>query len=461
MAQVDTSFYPKAPQGNAMLDAAAGYMGLMNSAEQNKLLQTQNQQSQRDLVNSQVGTLVNVFSGLAADPNLSFDKIRTVGGQLVQQGLIDPKQLEVEMGGINPSSDQGALREAMTGYALRALSAGERFNAQFGSPQMIQTGNAQLPVTVSPLTGIAPLGGAIPNTMSPAQLAAPTQIGVTPEGQPIMGTQGQFMEQAGVNPLTGRGPAPQMAQNPLMGQQPQMMEAQESQPQQPPMPAPRGAGVVTTLPAGAVEAMTQAGSKSGSELANAQAREVTYAQEVAPLEKAIPSLEALGTTGTGPGTEQINEIFSFLQSMGVPGLDKEKIKDFDTARKYLVQYAQASGNANTNDKLAAAFAGNPSVGISNAAAVDVAKTALALRRLQNASVRSFNGSPEQYLKFATDFNATQDPRAYGFDMMSPEQRAAMIGEMNDVEKTMFVRSLRNAVELGLVRPPAQGGASGQ
>ena len=74
--------------------------------------------------------------------------------------------------------------------------------------------------------------------------------------------------------------------------------------------------------------------------------------------------------------------------MGVPGIDAEGIKNFDEARKYLTQYARQNGSTGTNDQLAAAFEGNPSVGISNAAATTVAKTALSLARLQNAQTRA-------------------------------------------------------------------------
>lgn len=439
MADIDVSFYPKAPQGNAFLDTAQGAVGLANASVQNK-------QMQQDLVIQQVNSIVNGFSSLAAKPDLSPGDFQTLGQTLVDQGVLSPEVFAAEAKNIPANASPDQLRQIATAYATRALDAGQRFSAQFGTPTMVDSGNMLTPATVSPLTGIHPIGDPIQKTLSPSELASPATIGVTGQGQPVQGTTGQFLEAAGVNPLTAQ-PQAQPA-NPLM---PAAGPSPSSVP---------GGGVVTTLPAGAVEAQTNVGGESGNALAGDLARERTFQQDVAPLQKAIPALEKLGTTGTGPGTEQINEIVSFLQSMGLPGFDAEKIKDFDEARKYLTQYAQTAGDTGTNDKLAAAFAGNPSVGISNAAAVDVAKTALSLRRLQNAAVRSFTGTPDQYLQYVTNFNASQDPRAYGLDLMSQDARKKLIEGLKGDEKTKFVQSLRTAIDLGLVSPP-QGAAGGQ
>lgn len=441
MAEVQTDFYPKAPDPNQLYTMAGNVVGLANAAQQNQLLKTQNKQTHLDLVKDQVGQLVNVFSGLAADPNLSVDTIASQGQRLVDLGLIAPEQLATELKAIPPGATGDQLRQMMGNYALRALDAGQRFSAQYGTPQMVDTGNALVPSTVSPMTGIHPIGAPIQKTLSPSELATPATIGTTEQGQPITGTTGQLLEKAGVNPLTALPEPRQPTGNALV---------------------PPGPGVVTSLPAGDVAAMEQTGSAAGAALAAAREKESTFQQDIVPLRKSIAALEALGPTGTGPGTEQINEIKSFLQSMGVPGADIEGIKNFDEARKYLTQYAQSVGDTGTNDKLAAAFAGNPSVGISNSAAVDVAKTALALRRLQNAQLMAFEGAglkDSQFTQFASQFNATQDPRAYGLDMMSPEARAKLIGDLKGEEKAKFVQSLKTAIALGLVQAP--GAANGQ
>ena len=190
------------------------------------------------------------------------------------------------------------------------------------------------------------------------------------------------------------------------------------------------------------------------EVAADRAKEANYAREVLPLEKVIPTLEKLGPTGTGPTTEALNEVRSALVSLGMAnGKMVEDTKLFDEARKYLAQIS-LTGDPNTNDKLAAAFSANPNIGISQAANVDIAKSLLALRRLENAKVRAFEKSklPEnQYAQFATQFMATEDPRAYGVDLMTPEAKKALYESLSPEEKPGFAASIKQAMALGLVK----------
>lgn len=221
---------------------------------------------------------------------------------------------------------------------------------------------------------------------------------------------------------------------------------------------PRG-GPAAAAP-GVAEAQTAVGAISGKNLAEDLDASKNYQRTVFPLEKAIPALEQLGTTGTGPGTAEINNVKSFLLSMGVPGVNVDKIKNYDEANKYLVDFVNQTGNSGTNDKLAAAFSGNPSTKISNAAAQDVAKAALALQKMQRAQLSMFqkSGLPDdQYSKFTSSNALKLDPRAFGIDYMKPEQVKKMLGTMkgdkDDIksERGKFFYSLREAHDAGLLK----------
>lgn len=408
------------PSPNSLFDTANSVVNFANAAQQNKLLGTQNQQAQQDLRLQQLGILRGALGAIAANPNASYDDFAGLG-PLVQQGLVSPDLYQTEMAKLPQGATPDVYRQIANKYNAQLATVGERYAMQYGIPlgqanmpmETINEAGLRVPTTVGAYAMDIGLGPAVPTAENPAPnalLSSPAPLGTG-------------------NALTGG--------------------------------AAQGAGgrqrVVGPAP-GAMEAAQAAGTESGNELANARSREANFARDIVPLQKAIPALEALGTTGTGPGTEQINEIKSFLTSMGIPGIDVESIKNFDEARKYLTQYAQSVGDINTNDKLAAAFAANPSVGISNAAAVDVAKTALAQRRFQNAQLRAFEqsgGSPDKYTQFATQFAAEQDPRAYGLDMMGPEARAKLIGGLKGDEKAKFAQSLRMAIALGLVQVPQQ------
>lgn len=465
MAEVDTSFYPKA-NPNAMFDTAKNYGEIANMALQNKLLQKQNVASQQDIVKSQVNYLANGLGSLASKPDLTADDMHAFATRAVKEGIISPETYQAEMEAVQATGgDPTKLRSLATNYALRAVDAGKAFDLQFGTAGMIDNGQTQTPVSTSPLTGIHAIGAPIQTNLTPAQVAAPTTIGVTPAGQPITGTQGQFLEAAGANPLTGQSNPPAPAGgNALMPTAPGAAP-QVASPLPPYSSLPAaGPGIVTTPVPGTVEAQTAVGAGSGGKYAEDLQRQSAYQQNVLPLEKAIPALEALGTTGTGPGREQVQAITSFLQSMGVPGMDTANIKNFDEAKKYLTQFVNQNGNSATNDKLAASFAGNPSVEISNAAAIDVAKTALSLARMENAQVLSFQQKglpPAEYLKESAAFNAQQDPRAYGLDLMTPAARTKLIGSLKGDDRAKFANSLRTAIGLGLVSAPVQAAPNGQ
>src|SRR5262249_38844427 len=161
----------------------------------------------------------------------------------------------------------------------------------------------------------------------------------------------------------------------------------------------------------------------------------------------------LGSKGTGPGTETTNHLKSFLIT-NVPGVSQSSfngtVEDYDKAKKYLTDFVNQNGNTGTNDKLAAAFAGNPSVGISNAAAVDVAKSALALRRMKQAQLVEFekSGLPDsEFAKWASRWQINHDPRAFGFDMMTVPQRNAVLNSISDKKGKEGAASPRDLFQL--------------
>lgn len=258
-----------------------------------------------------------------------------------------------------------------------------------------------------------------------AGLSTPTDIGVTPQNAPITGNRGQFNYGTSGGDIAGN-------------------------------PAAKTPGVVTKPAPGVAEAQVQTGAGSGAALNDARNHSLNYQQAVFPLEQAIPALEKLGKTGTGPGTEEFNHVKSFLQSAGIPGLDADKIKNFDEAKKYLTDFVNQNGNSGTNDKLAASFAGNPSVNISNAAAVDVAKSALSLRRMKQAQLVEFekSGKPDsEFTKWASSWNLSHDPRAYGFDLMTPDQRKKVLASLPESKQQLFMMAVQDAATQGIVKPP--------
>lgn len=208
---------------------------------------------------------------------------------------------------------------------------------------------------------------------------------------------------------------------------------------------------------GAAEAEVATGRQSGEALAAARQRATNFAQDMFPVTQAIEASKNLGTKGTGPGTETINQVKSFILSnfpnirQSDPGFDN--IKDFDKLNKYLIQIAQGSGfGTDTNDKLAAAFAGNPSVKISNAATQDILGSIAALRTLDLARTKAWEKSglqDNQYSKWAANWHNNIDPRAFAIPYMSPEAIVKLNKTLKGKEREKFNNSVEIARQSGI------------
>jgi hypothetical protein len=383
-----------------------------------------------------------MVGAIAQNPNATPDMARSVAAQAVKLGYVTPEA--AEQGLSSMPNDPAEFRQWLQTVNTSILDGQQRFNAMYGVPEWVDTGDKLTPIVNAPLTGPRQTGASIQKETTPAQRAAGVQ-GTDANGNPVIIPTGEILERAGYNPLTAKPATAPSRQgwNELSGA---------------PMPAQGRPGeAIIGQPAGQVEAQKAAGQISGQQYAEDTARERNFQAEILPLQKAKDALIALGPRGTGPGQEQLQEIQSFLTSMGIIA-PTEGLKNFDEARKYLVQYASQAGNTNTNDKLAASFAGNPSVGISDAAAVDVVKTAMTLRRLQNAQVRAFeaSGLPEaDYNRWAAQFNSTQDPVGFGIDMMDVKDRKKYIDGLDKAGKARLANSLRTATALGLISMPGQ------
>lgn len=405
-------------------------------------------------------------------PNAPKEEYAKVAQTAVDMGLVPQQQLNVFMTRLQSAKDSPSFyREFMS---MAADQAGA-IAMHTGAPAAANDGATEYQGKRDLISG-----GFTPATQIATQ-PPPTQSTVDsrrrlPNGEPnpTYGEQGIIGARAapGVRPAAGMAPAPIAApanpQAPAPRPQAALPVAAPGGAPKPTVSGPSGPTVqtghnfderfaaafpnkvVTGLAPGAAGAVATAATAGANSLVKARDAASKYQREIFPLQQAIPALEKLGTKGTGPGTETIQHIKSFVLS-NIPGVKESDfngtVADYDKAKKYLTDFVNQTGNSGTNDKLAAAFAGNPSVGISNAAAVDVAKAALALRRMQQAELAAFekSGLPEeQFQQFSVRFNNEQDPRAYGFDQMDQAKRKKLIENMSPEELVIFKKSLEFA-----------------
>jgi hypothetical protein len=466
MAEIDTSLYRDAMNADPF-------------EFQNKLLANRRAQQDVELNNIKLATerfgMVNgAAAGLLSDPALGKSditgKLWDTLGRLTKGDAMSAQHAVQFMQQF--PSDPRLQAQAIQNVHSQTLDAVQRGRAYIGEVQGIPIGGGTKLVQQRAYGGAPPRDlGYIPNTLSPETKQVNKDLSQDYVGgtgnPPIQGPAG-----APVNLLGDYGPAPASAApswQPIrersgvsVAQRSPAAARPQAQPGSPyaasPAALPSGR-VMAVPPPGEAEAKRAAGEGSGGALVSARQRGMNYQAEVFPLEQAIPALEKLGTKGTGPGTESVNHLKSFVLS-NIPGADFKGLKDdvaaYDKAKKYLVDFVNQNGSAGTNDKLAASFAGNPSVNISNAAAVDVAKSALALRRMKQAQLAAFeqSGLPEsEFGKFASKWNVTADPRAYGFDLMTPAQRKAVIESLPKGKRELFMLNVQDAAEQGLIKAP--------
>lgn len=452
MAEVDTSFYKDATSENP-LDVAGKVVDYRNKLLGNQRQQIAVQSDQVGLDNAKVelavkrfGIMNSAVSGLMGDPDFGKTdlrkKINDVVGRLVKDEVLTVPHAVEALKGIPDDPQQQAT--AIRNIYSQTLSAEQRGQAFLGTPQVQETGAGKV------------------ITQTPQYPGKPTVTRATIENRLTPGTEGvdnnpRSPTYGQKSPIGSPGIPPVLQGGAPAG--PTVPAAPARAAVAPAAAATPAGKIVTALPPGQNEAANVAGGAAGVALGDARNRSLNYQQEVNPLEQAIPALEKLGTKGTGPGTESINHIKSFVLS-NVPGADFKGLKDdvatYDKAKKYLTDFVNQNGNSGTNDKLAAAFAGNPSVNISNAAAVDVAKTALALRRFKQAQLVAFesSGKPDaDFAKEAGRFARDHDPRAYGFDMMSPAERKKVIESLPKGKRELFMLDVQDAVSQGILKPP--------
>jgi hypothetical protein len=186
-----------------------------------------------------------------------------------------------------------------------------------------------------------------------------------------------------------------------------------------------------------------------------------YQQRVFPLKQAAIALQ---NTDTGPGTETVNHIKSFLLAQTpaslqqyLPGVDPEKITSYDESVKYLAQYERNQPGAERSDMAQAlAQTANASTHINQEAAQRVVNNALGLENMQQAALTQFNelhsdpntgaikpGSGALFNQFMQKFAATHDPRGFSWDDQGPAQQAATLKTVKTVADKIKLRDSRD------------------
>lgn len=327
------------------------------------------------------------------------------------------------------------------------LGIQEQINRLRGVPTLVQTGGEQVPMLIG--ESVRPMGGVIPNTLSPGEQNSVQNVPEIVNGQPT----GRMMPATGAQIAAGNGNAgilpggrfpttgrPPVAPGAVPGMPAPMPAPPGTQPAAPTAPAPpTGPRPVTLGPAiGPDQGTAMAGNaaegvKQGSAL--------TSAADLIPQQRAmLGEMEsALDQFTTGKGQQAALNFKSYVQSFAPErlaqafGINPQNISSAETFNKLAQQIAIQQGAAlgmNTDAARASVFGGNPNMEISklgNKQIIHILQgNADALAAKAQAWAESPFRTKGDYSAFSTAWNKSFDPRVFQWAHMDKAERDIML-----------------------------------
>jgi hypothetical protein len=199
---------------------------------------------------------------------------------------------------------------------------------------------------------------------------------------------------------------------------------------------------------------------SGQQLVADRATAAQLGQTITPLRQVINKLP---DTNIGPGTEQTNELRSFviaqlpwLTKLDPKGWDAAKIQtaNYNELKKYMAQIAttglNAAFGAGSDARYAGILSGNPHITMDKLSATQVTELAVGAARAQAAAPLLFDQTgqdPGQYSQWKSNWGASVDPRGFMLDVMSKADRQKMLAAIpTGSNEAKAIKKARNDAE---------------
>lgn len=348
----------------------------------------------------------------AANPNATVDDLHRGLGDLVSAGILpagEAQRYGQQVEGLR--GNPAALRNFLNGHLNALQDARTNFGATYGTPDVQDLGDNKLTRTVSPTMGVRTLSRDA-TTLTPQDKATrlPTFQNGQPGNLPVSDGTDRYGYAKKAPPISGpQGGAGASAGAAAM--------------------APSGFN-----PTGPALGQTRVAEEGAGQFTGDLRSAAGMGAEVANLSKALDALDALGDTGTGPGTAGRNRIQAALSAAGLaglPGIDKAKISNFEEAASFLDAArrqgaitpgaGQAPGTGTTTAPTGALDITQPS-------ARALVQAQIAQRRMQAAQALSYDNkdSGAGYGRHAADFANRIDPRAFAVDKMNASEKQTLM-----------------------------------
>jgi hypothetical protein len=410
----------------------------------------------------QAGRLRNlVASELAplADPNLTPDQVHTglvnAATRLIAAGA--PTQ-QVLSYALNAPTDPAARLQWLNQVRLSVAPPGQVQENLYGTPGTMMTpGGVTVGTSLSPRGVLtAPPGQGVQGGLTPAEMAQPVRW-QDKDGVVHDTTWAEYAQARGLGNVAT--PAT------VNGQPWQPGGAQQARPgpANPPRLNPQTPAGATQTPAGATPQLTDTTGPAPGTVQTAEASAKAYAEDNAAAgsynDRVFPLAQAynlLKDSTTGPGTEAINQMKSFLQAraatFGWQPSEIGGVGKFEELNKYMTQYVNKMGSG-SDARLASALSGNPSAHISTLANRDVISAMIGMERMRQAAITDFNNQnlpPSQWSSFLRSWQTSHDPRAFVVDMLPADKQQKMLTSMTPTERAAFGRTLDFIADNGAI-----------
>lgn len=308
-------------------------------------------------------------------------------------------------------------------------------------------------------TGDVDTGSGVVGIQRPAALSGQPQGAITPVGDPVtknLSPGEKVQTQPVMLPSGQQGNQPVGSKYDASGNLISAPPSPSNPPRLPGAGGPQGFNP-TSLPLGTGEAIAADVGKYKEDQFGIPVAQ----QRVQSLQKAQIALEA---ANTGRGSQGVHNMLATMQTLGIPtaGL-ADNVSSYDTAYKYLTDYARQSGAAAHSDlQLQTSEGANASTGISNQAALDVVHTNIGRERQAIARNMEAPNTGVGYGEHSSKFSTATDPRGFAIDAykpadLNPDDPKSMVGRMTKTERDKFYKSVGIAMRLKLINPgaPAQ------
>jgi hypothetical protein len=459
MAEVDTSSYPRLPANPpSFLDTAQKFGALQEQQQAIQSNQLAIQQQQLGLIKQRFAAISGQIPGLISKPDLNENDVRQFYQNNVNEGLITPDQAATEIAQIPPTAGMPAAQAALTlknhmGNKLQmAQSTMEALNYHLGQPGSVDNGQTIQPTLSSPKPGFSgnPVAGGVVGPQAGIPVQPPPTTGVVSQGgpgQPPPGTPtllGNTGSRTGLPTAPGAlpvGPAPVPPGMKIGGQNVTGINVGPD----------TGAGAKGPIVTGTTP-LFEAGKTQYVQDQDLATQKLTA---IKPALQALPLIDGIMA---GPGTAAYTHALAGLKAFGiVPTGVNDPVAVRQEVVKKLNQYVSSNPVGQRSDAaqtLAEASSPTPNVQILPALKT-LTQDAIALDRVQAARPGAFNSQDfSKYGAFRSTFPAQMDERAFKLDLMSPQDRNALLAQMtknkNTFEGKKFWNSLAIIDKQGLI-----------